>query len=999
MRLTISAVIGALATLFALVSVPAAASDQPNISITSAGPTGGNPYVLTVVADDGNGEPIGPMTVNILDSTGTTVITTSPMTAVDQSNLSAQEFQSTSPISSSQLPPGTYTMTVDASDATESDTGLPTPSQFSFPYTTNLNVTAAPASISLGSQNVVFTGSVTGTTAVTPSPTGLAGVPVDLSVGGAPASQVAVTDASGNFSYPLDNISASTDYNFTVAATPTYSADAEDVSVPINVLNTAVSVTPTPASVTYGSQSVSFAGTVTGTLTGISAPVDIADAPVLLSIGGGSATQVATTDSNGNFTATVNNISTTTDYNFTVAQTPLYTAGNDDVTVPAVAAATNVAVTPSTTVVTEGTQVVNFTGTVTTQNGTVPVTGAPVDVAIGTGSPTQIGTTDGNGDFTYASGTLSANTNYTFTVAGTSLYSSGSAAVPITVEQATTSMTVTASPNQVGVGSQTVTFTGTVTAAAPVGGTVPVSNAPVVLAGASGQVATTDNNGHFTYTITNAASGDYDFSVASTALYTGASKDVPVGINQAMTNLVVKGSRASVTEGSQSVTFSGTVNGAVPGGPRVQLANVPIDLAVGTGKATQVAVTGNGGTFTYTVTGISHKSDFNFSIGETSNYSAATFDVPVALSPARTRIYGVRVSPAHLKYGQTGRLTGSYEYEHGKAWTGLRGVLVHLKIGTTYTSARTGSGGSFSVKAATTHGSGWSATVEPAALTLGASARGNLTIAVPMRIRSFGASLAASGDVLAGGCLQVTVPYTRGPDTNIELQYSSKASGRPWRDLGSLELQNGSDAAANCRDTSESSFSGSIRAKSDNAYYRVYYAASYSFDSVVSSAVRSARNQTKISSYQIAPRSITSAKELVKITGRLLLKGKSWRAYAGRDIKIYYHDKGTIGAPVALPVVLKTSPGGYFSLELGARAGKYVAVIFAQYAGGRSDLDARSPNIDVTVRYSSKGSTVPAGRSGAAAGRHPELLSPPFLDMLVMTRAAATLTGRLLAKL
>jgi hypothetical protein len=326
MRLTISAVIGALATLFALVSVPAVASDQPNISITSAGPTGGNPYVLTVVADDGNGQPIGAMTVNILDSTGTTLITTSPMSAVDQSNLSAQEFQSTNPIPSSQLPPGTYTMTVDASDPTEPDTGLSTPSQFSFPYTTNLTVTAAPASISLGSQNAVFTGSVTGTTAVTPTPTGLAGVPVDLSIGGAPASQVAVTDSDGNFSYPLDNISASTDYNFTVAATPTYSADAEDVSVPINVLTTAVTVTPAPTSVTYGSQSVSFAGTVTGTLTGISAPVDIADAPVLLSIGGGSATQVATTDSNGNFTATVNNVSATTDYNFTVAQRPTATA-------------------------------------------------------------------------------------------------------------------------------------------------------------------------------------------------------------------------------------------------------------------------------------------------------------------------------------------------------------------------------------------------------------------------------------------------------------------------------------------------------------------------------------------------------------------------------------------------------------------------------------------------------------------------------------------------
>jgi hypothetical protein len=998
MRLTISAVIGALATLFALTSVPAAASDQPNISITSAGPTGGNPYVLTVVVDDGNGEQLSSMTAHVLDTNNSdNDVADSTMGYVSGPD-DAQVWQSVSPTPS--YPAGTYVVSADVIDPTESDTGIMAPSDFSFPYTTTLTVTPAPTSIALGSQSVDFSGSVTGTTAVTPSPTGLAGVPVDLSIGGGPASQVAVTDSSGNFSYPLDNISASTDYNFTVAATPTYSADSDDVTVPINVAQTTVSVTPTPTSVTNGSQSVTFAGTVTGTLSGISAPVDIGGAPVLLSIGGGSATQVATTDSNGTFSTTVNNITAGTDYNFTVAQTALYSAGNDDVTVSAVAATTNVAVTPSTTVVTEGTQVVNFTGTVTTQSGTVPVAGAPVDVAVGTGSPTQIGTTDSNGKFTYASGALSANTSYAFSVAGTSLYSSGSIVVPITVEQATTSMAITASPNLVGVGAQTVTFTGTVTAVAPapVGGTVPVANAPVVLAG-SGQVATTGSNGQFTYTITMAAPDDYDFSVASTVLYTSASKDVPVGINQAMTNLVVKASRSTVTEGSQSVTFSGTVNGAVPGGPRESLANVPVDLALGTGKAAKVATTGSGGTFTYTVKGISKKSDFNFSIGKTSNYSAATFEVPVALSPARTRIYGVRVSPAHLKYGQTGRLRGSYEFEHGRTWKGLAGKVVHLKIGTTFTSARTGSGGSFSVKAPTTHGSGWSAAVDAGPLTQGASARGNLTIAVPMRVRSFGASLAASGEVVASGCLQVTVPYTRGPRSDIELQYSSKASGRPWRNLGSLELQNGSRAAANCRDTSESSFTGSIRAKSDNAYYRVYFAASNSFDSVVSSAVHSARNQTKITSYQIAPRSITSAKGLVKITGQLWLKGKSWRPYAGRDIKIYYHDKGTTGGPVALPVVLKTNSGGDFSLELGARAGKYVAVIFAQYAGGRDDLNARSASIDVTVHYSSKGSAVPAGRSGASAGQHPELLSPPFLDMLVMTRAAATLTGRLFGKL
>ena len=128
LRRTVFALSGVLATVLAMFLVPAAAHAQPpeagggNITILSAGLDGsGDPYDLTVYANDLNNAAIVTMTAHVYDSTDTDVADVT-MSAVDTSNPNDQQWAAGSnPIPQSSLPPGSYTVTVDASDGTATD--------------------------------------------------------------------------------------------------------------------------------------------------------------------------------------------------------------------------------------------------------------------------------------------------------------------------------------------------------------------------------------------------------------------------------------------------------------------------------------------------------------------------------------------------------------------------------------------------------------------------------------------------------------------------------------------------------------------------------------------------------------------------------------------------------------------------------------------------------------------------------------------------------------
>jgi hypothetical protein len=834
---------------------------------------------------------------------------------------------------------------------------------------TKLEVTANPPTVTKGSQAVSFSGKLIGTTS-SGKQVGIADAPVRLSISGGQSSQAATTASNGTFSYKLTGILQTASYDFTVAATSTYPAASKDITVDAVQAATTITAKASATNVTEGSQRVIFTGAVTVTAAGAASAAGIgAGIPVDLSVDGGPASRVATTDNaNGDFSYTRRGISHTHAYTFSVAATPLYTAASAPaITVNTVQAPTVMTVKPSPARVTFGSQQVTFTGTVTANPaGGNPVgigSGTPVYLSISGGPVTQVtATDDAKGDFTYTIFNIDKTATYAFSVNPTALHTGSSDAVTVHLYKGKAAMTVTANPPDINLGSHTVIFSGTVTVT-PFGSKKAIgvgSGVPVYLAVGSGTaslVATTsDPHGDFSYTATGInKANDYNFSVDATMFYSAATAVVPIGLDQVMASMTVTPSPTSITEGSESVTFSGTLTGVAPGGTkRVNVKNAPVDLSVNGGSASQVATTDSKGHFSYTVSTISQAGLYAFSVAATKTYTSATDAVEIGTVQAATRITGISISPAHLRYGQKATLRGTVQYLLGTTWTALPGVAVHLEVGTSSLRSVTARrNGDFKASLPTTRGSAWRATVSAGTLTQQASGIGNLTIAVPLRVKQFTASLEADGEVRANGCLQVTVPVHYGPQTTVDIQYSARKRG-PWKSLGRLQLHNMARKQRSCHGANESYFSGDVRHRLANAYYRADFPASRSFLSAVSRVVHAWRYETRITSFRVSRHAVVSG-STVTISGRLWQHASSWRPYGHRLVEYIYNVKGTsfwskLGTS-------RTSARGYFSLTAVAGKGTFVAITYVEYRGDRDHLAVRSPGIAVSIKEGSSSGT------------------------------------------
>lgn len=830
-----------------------------------------------------------------------------------------------------------------------------------------LQVTANPPTVTKGSQVVTFSGKLIGTTSGGKQ-VGIASAPVTLSVSGGKSSQIATTASNGTFSYKLTGIKKTASYDFIVAATSAYPAAAEDVIVDAVQAATNITATASATTVTEGSQKVTFAGAVTVTAAGATSAAGIgAGIPVYLSVDGGPASQVATTDNaKGDFGYTRRGVSHTHAYTFSVAATPLYTAASAPaITVSTVQAPAVMTLKASPPRVTFGSQQVAFTGTVTANPaGASPVgigSGTPVYLSISGGPVTQVtATDDANGDFAYTIFNISKTATYTFSVNPTALHTSASDAITVHFYRGKAAMTVTANPPDVNLASHTVTFSGTVTVT-PFGSEKAVgvgSDVPVYLAVGSGTAsvvaATSDSQGDFSYTASGInKANDYNFSVGATRFYSAATAVVPIGLDQVMASMTVTPSPTSITEGSQSVTFSGTLTGVAPGSTKpVNIKNAPVDLSVNGGSASQVATTDSEGHFSYTAGNIPQAGLYAFSVSATKTYTSAANDVQIGTVQAATRVTSIRVSPAHLRYGQKATLSGTVQYLLGARWTALSGVAVHLEVGSSSLGSVTADkNGHFKASLPTTRGATWQATVSAGTLTQQASAIGNLVIAVPLRARSFAASLQADGEVKASGCLQVTAPVRYGPQTTVDIQYSARKRGH-WKSLGRLQLHNRARKQRSCHGANESYFSGDIRHRLASAYYRADFPASDSFLSAVSRVVHAWRYETRITSFRVRPHLVVSG-NTVTISGRLWQRANSWKSYGHRLVEYVYHVKGTsfwgkLGTS-------RTNARGYFRLKAVAGQGSFVAVAYVDYRGDRDHLAVRSAGIAISIKEGSPG--------------------------------------------
>jgi hypothetical protein len=853
------------------------------------------------------------------------------------------------------------------------------------------NLAASPPQVTQGSNTVTITGTVT----VTP-PGGTAtgagsGVPVFLSIGGVSQGQVATTtDANGDFSYsPSAGVTQTTDYDFTVAPTSLYgTVDDGTVQVTAVASATTMAVTPAAADITLGSQSATFTGTVTILQPGVTTPVSIG-AGIPIDLTGATDNPVAKTNASGQFTYTATSLDASTTYTFTVGGTNLYTAASAPAAVDAEQAQTTIGVPPA--VVTFGSPTATLSGSVQglPPGGTasLPISGALVTVNGNTGP-----TTDTNGNFSYTTGDLTQDTTYDFTTPAGNLYTAGdSGKISVNVDQGQTAISpVTTNPAVIGIHPQDVTFSGHVSVT-PYGSTTaePIGKGTTVDVSVNGTaatpVATDDASGDFTDTIPGVTAGMvYTFSVGSSALYTQASQSLAFGKDE--TKLAVVPSRQSVSEGAQSVTFNGTLTGTATGGSPEPITGAAVDLGT-----KQVATTGDDGKFSYTVSGISRAASYAFSVAGTSTYVQASTSVPIAASPARTRFAAISLSPAHLKYGQKATMTGAVQYLIGKKWVNLPRAVVHLAEGrTSLGTARSNGKGTFTATLPTTHGFGWSATVNSATLIQQASAVGNLTIAVPTKLQSYGISLGVDSEISASGCLEVTVPVGFAPLTKMAVQYEASTRG-PWRTLGDLPLLD-VNRGSSCTAATQSHFSGAIHIKLANAYYRLDFPGNDSFEPTSTKVVHLSKNPTRITSYKVSPRSVRTG-QTITATGQLWVRtGRGWRPYAGQWVKLIANDKGTkfwqgLGR-------FKTNSRGDFFGDATAGKGTFVTIIYAEYQGSSANFEVVTPGdpVSITQRGSAAIAAVGTGDTQPAAGEQ-VILDPEQAVFASAVQQVLTATG------
>jgi len=291
-RLGIASVPVALAAL-ALGAVPSLAASSltapipavPSISI-SAGPSAGDPATLSATAADRNGLMLQSMTVHVYSS-GMTDVYDADMQLQPGGTPVSQTWTATAPISQPGLLAGSYTITADASDGTETDDGLAAGSLVI--GGTTITAAASPDTISHGHGNVTISGTVTGVPA---------GVPVYLYDTDTFVTQpIGTTQADGSYSGPAQLMDDR--YDVVVQASLIWSAASVGLGSTWKTDPTRVTASVTPVDFTYG-------GSAKATLSGTAEYQDGSTWRPLsgysVHVAGGGTSAFVQTDAQGNFT-------------------------------------------------------------------------------------------------------------------------------------------------------------------------------------------------------------------------------------------------------------------------------------------------------------------------------------------------------------------------------------------------------------------------------------------------------------------------------------------------------------------------------------------------------------------------------------------------------------------------------------------------------------------------------------------------------------------------
>jgi hypothetical protein len=286
---------GAVTAVIAGTAAPARAqSGSITVQASSPATSVGRLSVSLTTAD---GDDISTFTVHILTASGTDVLDLpESYFTLGSGTEAAGTWTISTPITTSQLLLGTYTVTVDAADdgggtVTGADAG-----QLAFLIQPAVTLAASPAALGYGATSTTLSGTVTG---LMPdgSTSPLAGQQVQL-IAASHQTQTAQTDSAGDFS--ITESSAGT-FTATVQGSTIATASSAPVTVTASTTPTELTATVSTTQPTYD-QLV----TVTGNLSYQpgSSPEGLPGVSVVVLAPGYPELSVPVTDSSGNFTAT-----------------------------------------------------------------------------------------------------------------------------------------------------------------------------------------------------------------------------------------------------------------------------------------------------------------------------------------------------------------------------------------------------------------------------------------------------------------------------------------------------------------------------------------------------------------------------------------------------------------------------------------------------------------------------------------------------------------------
>jgi hypothetical protein len=259
--ITAAAVFGGASLLTA-----GAASAADTITITNVG----SPIYInighlsvTVVA----GSPLTNLDVRLLNSDNSVALELpfSDFTASGTGINGNATYTVTTPITTSQLPLGTYAVSISAADTGGGSLTDDNVGDWSFVNEPELRLSVRPLVLDYGHQSITMSGTATllGTNETSAA---LANWPVSLNYDGADGhvhSALLTTDASGNFQTTVSSLlPATTTVSATVAATNTMGAGSAQTSLTFYVDPVTVTASLSPASVNYGKSTI-LSGTAT----------------------------------------------------------------------------------------------------------------------------------------------------------------------------------------------------------------------------------------------------------------------------------------------------------------------------------------------------------------------------------------------------------------------------------------------------------------------------------------------------------------------------------------------------------------------------------------------------------------------------------------------------------------------------------------------------------------------------------------------------------------